>query len=239
MLFSIHRYLRKAIAVPDSESGTTSYEEFTPSANSEKTTHVLDHPPLVSSKTGREYWKLRFAIKFIFLAFSFAFLFFFGPAIKDHATLVYNGMLRNSKANEQATCGQDISLQNPIGISAGPVTDDPVKAEKIKDRKAWVAECSSNTNDCKLAIDEAGDDTFWQSQGAPPNGGHWVVINLQNKENIHSLAVRPSQEWKQNGGAPQKHRVEVSADKTNWQLVAFGTWRDIGGGKQNYTLSLR
>jgi hypothetical protein len=49
--------------------------------------------------------------------------------------------------------------------------------------------------------------------------------------------VRPHEDWKKQGGAVQKHRVEVATVKGNWELVALGAWRgDTGDLRHLFSL---
>ena len=122
-------------------------------------------------------------------------------------------------------------------IAAPPVNTSPVEARTL-DRAGWAVRCSSSsddkTHDCALAIDSEGDRTYWQSGVLNSAGeGHWIIIDLKNRHNVHSLAMRPSQDAWKSGGSVWKHRVEIAVEEGKWDLVALGSWTDDAGGKQS------
>lgn len=123
-------------------------------------------------------------------------------------------------------------MEEPISIAASPITAVPVGAKRV-DRNVWEATCSSSKDkehNCSLAIDAKGDATDWQSADVPTGTSHWIVIDLKKAYNVHSLAMKPSRDWDANGGSVRKHRVEIATVNGDWDLVAFGAWRDHRGG---------
>jgi hypothetical protein len=232
MMFILRRFFHKAVAI--SESDTASDTKNLPLfEDSEKAKLVTGYVPSPPSKSWTQRWKLPFAIKLFFLIFAFVFTFFSGQSIKNYASLGYNALLRSGKAHDHAGCNQEIIADEPISVAAPPITASPIGATLL-DRTGWAPTCSSSMNkahDCSLAIDSQGDNTDWRSANVPSGAGHWIVIDLQKTYNVHSLAMRPSQGWKNNGGSVQKHLVEIATEKGNWDLVALGTWGDSGGGR--------
>ncbi|KAK3373687.1 bleached galactose oxidase [Lasiosphaeria ovina] len=101
-------------------------------------------------------------------------------------------------------------------------------ATRIEDRTGWKATCSSSSSNdpatsCDKAIDALGNATDWKSANGTV---HWIVIDLAQEVNIHSLAVTPSKSWEAAGGSVRQHQVEVRTQTGDWQPVAFGAWRN-------------
>ena len=232
MMFILRRFFHKAVAI--SESNTASDTKNLPLfEDMEKSKLVIGYVPSSPSKSRTKRSKQPYAIKLFVLIFVFAFTLLSRQSIKNYATLGYNTFLRSSKTHDHAECNQEVMVDEPISIAAPPITAPPVGA-KLLDRNGWEPTCSSSmdkAHNCGLAIDSKGDDTDWQSANVSSGAGHWIVIDLKTKSNVHSLAMRPSQEWQENGGSVRKHLVEIATEKGNWDLVALGTWRDNGGGK--------
>jgi hypothetical protein len=177
--------------------------------------------PSLRSQTPRR--KLPSILKFLFLTSAFVFALIYGRSIGNYATLAYNALLQSGKAHGHLPCNQEANLNEPVSVAAPPWE------ARLLDRTGWVATCSTSEagNVCSRAIDADGSETDWKSETKAP---HWIIIDLKQEVNVHSLAMKPRKNWK-DGGSARKHRVEVRTNKEDWELVALGTWRDFNGGK--------
>jgi len=236
-MFNLRRFFYQAVAL--SESDATSDENPPVFGNMEKTKHIIGYLPSSSWGSRARRRKLPLVIKLLLLTSVFAFVFFFGQSITEYATLAYHGILRSGKAHGHELCTTSTgisqeasvketsvhqsSLDEPAYIAAPPWEVNPL------DRTGWKATCSTNEtgNDCSQAIDADGGRTDWKSK---TGNGHWIMIDLQKIVSVHSLAMKPSSEWR-DGGAVRRHRVAVSTNQKDWETVAFGTWRDSNGCK--------
>jgi F5/8 type C domain len=232
MVFNLRHIFHRATAV--SEPNIASDEDLPFFEKSEENKDVLGYAPSPPSKFWIKHKKLQFGVKVLFLTSVFAFTLFFGRAIFNYATLGYHAILRSIEAHGDVACSHNVTVNEPISIAAPPWKGPPVGAFETKDRSKWVAECSNSSDalhDCKYAI--SGSDSYWQSPDTAPSGGHWILIDLNQTYNVHSVAVRSHEDWKKQGGAVQKHRVEVATVKGNWELVASGAWRGDTGDRRH------
>lgn len=225
MKFTLRHFFHKAVTLPELEA--TFDQKLLLFEDSEKARLHKDYVP---PKHHTKYKELRFVSKLLLLVFAFAFAWISGLATRDYAALGRKVLLWSNNAHDHVSCSKIVSTDKPISISAPPWAGSPVGA-KILGRDGWDFKCSSskdNDHDCKLAFD--GDEgTYWQS--ADDALGHSVEIDLKRKVNLHSLAVKPTLEFRTVGGSVRKHRVEAASEEGKWELVALGTWRDSDGGE--------
>lgn len=93
-------------------------------------------------------------------------------------------------------------------------------------KAGWTATADSfqQGNEPSKAID-TNMNTFWHSLYNPsvdplPN---WLIVDMKSTYQIHAVSYLPRQDGSANGRIGG-HRIEVSVDGTNWELVATGTW---------------
>ena len=228
MMFTLRRFFYKAVTLP--ESGTAPNQKLLLFEDSEKARLLTGYFPSLPPKHYTRHEKLQFVRRLLLLVFAFAFALFSGQSVRDYATLAHKALLRSNNAHDHVACSYNVSTDKPISISAPPWAGIPVGAEPLS-RDGWDFKCSSSKDsdhDCKLAFD-GKPKTYWQS--ADDARGHSVEIDLKNKVNVHSLAVKPTLFYQTIGGSVRKHWVEVATEKGSWDLVALGTWRDSDGGK--------
>ena len=93
-------------------------------------------------------------------------------------------------------------------------------------KAGWTATADSfqQGNEPSKAID-TNMNTFWHSIYDPSVDPlpSWLVVDMKSTYHIHAVSYLPRQDGSANGRIGG-HRVEVSTDGTNWELVATGTW---------------
>lgn len=213
-MFNLHRFYRKAPTSVEAESDST--EKSIPFEDSEKDSYSIDYVPLSPSKSCTKQRKLPSVFKLLLVIFGFAFALFSGQTIRKYAPLGYKALLRSSKADNHVGCGQGVIIAAPpLGVN-------------LLDRTGFEAKCSTSDPDhpCGLAIDSKGKETFWQSQAG---ASHWIEIDLKKKYNVQNIAVTSNPLTRD--GMVLSHQVETAPEKGQWELAAFGLWRDDRSGK--------
>ena len=181
-----------------------------------------------------KYKNLRFVSKLCLLVFAFIFALFSGQSIKYYATLGCRALSQGINTHGHVFHGYHVSGDKPIFISAPPWPGHPVGAKALN-RTDWNFNCSSSRHSahgCKLAFDEK-ERTYWQSADGASN--HSVEIDLQSEVNVHGLAVKPHLFLQPIGASARRHRVDVATKNSSWDLVAYGTWRNISDGEQLFS----
>ena len=103
-----------------------------------------------------------------------------------------------------------------------------------EERDTWKINCTSqlSRHGCDR-VKERSNTTFWQTNfdsASVDSLPHSIVIDLREVKNVNAISMRPLPDADL-GGAIAGHKVYLSSDKTNWDLVAFGTWfEDLKGG---------
>ena len=119
----------------------------------------------------------------------------------------------------------------------GPAPPRLGKQIPQEERETWKVDCTSKMikHECVRVID-GKNNTFWQTNVTRQSIDvlpHNITIDLREVKNVNALSVRPLPDA-DIGGAVAGHKVYISMDKTNWTLVAFGSWfEDVQGEPLN------
>ena len=101
------------------------------------------------------------------------------------------------------------------------------------ERDTWIVDCTSviTNHECDKTFDGL-NSTFWQTKVDTESIDplpHNITIDLREIKNVSAISMRPLPDADL-GGAIAGHKVYVSVDKEDWELVAFGTWfEDLQG----------
>ncbi|KAF1915593.1 arabinogalactan endo-1,4-beta-galactosidase [Ampelomyces quisqualis] len=109
-------------------------------------------------------------------------------------------------------------------------------------RSGWSATADSFEpgNEPAKALD-GNASSLWHSRYSPapvdslPN---WIIVDMKSTFNVHAVSIQPRPSSNSNGRVGS-HKVEVSTDNSNWQLVALGTYNNDATTKKTTFVTRR
>ena len=160
------------------------------------------------------------------LSVSLASILFFGESIRfkslSQFPFVQDGVHR--KILEEGN-GQIRQME-----SAPPHVGEPIPQDE---RDTWNVDCTSvlANHECVKTID-GYNNTFWQTKvntESIDSLPHTITIDLRENTTVNAISMRPLPDADL-GGAIAGHKVYLSVNNKEWDLVAFGTWfEDVQG----------
>ncbi|KAK4450965.1 hypothetical protein QBC34DRAFT_296063 [Podospora aff. communis PSN243] len=223
-MFNFRRFSHEAVAVPEPDASSESVNLLASVSQDVEKTGLFLHVP---SQAATRKSKTLPLVKFLLLT-AFASAVFFGHPIARFAARAYNTILHCGGPNSRAL----IPVIHPAPVDSNQTffpAAEPWLAKKITDRKLWKLVCSSTGTDkdgCNNVVDD-NPKTDWKS-ATSPGSTHWIIIDLGEKYDVHSLQVVSSTKYRRAGG-PRNHKVEVGLTPGDMHVVAYGAWRDLGG----------
>ena len=145
-----------------------------------------------------------------------------GRSILQYAANKHTAFSGHNQVESHVYCSHNETLE-PLSY----ITAEPQNAHRLP-HTGWEAACSTfngTEHDCRYAIEKTPDQKFWQSKEVPAGTAHWFAIDLKQKQVVHSVAITAPKDRNWKKGYIQNHKLEVAAEKDQWETVALGAWR--------------
>lgn len=224
MVSSLKKLFVREVTIPQPDFA--SCEKLLPYQSNEKVVFTVDHTKFTAPATEREQRKRSSFIKILSLtiaaALTLAYSRSFGRSSPQYAANKYTAFSGHNQVENQVDCPHNQALEPLSYITAEPQNAHPLL------HTGWEATCSTFDgieHSCRYAIEETSGQKFWQSKEVTAGTAHWFAIDLKQKQPVHSVAIAAPRDRKWRKGYIQNHKLEVAAEKDQWETVAIGAWR--------------